>query len=575
MKKNRNGRDYAPGLNLPKIFRIMKLFSLFMLACMLHVSAATLAQNTKLNIAGKNMTIEKVMSQIEDQSEFSFFYNAKEVDLSKYVDVDIKDQSIEEVLNELLRGTGLTYTISNKLVVIHQGNESVATSNNQQSEGTVTGTVTDDTGFELPGVTVLEKGTNNGTITDVMGKYTLKVKGDAVLQFSFIGMKSQEISVAGQSVINVKLVAETIGLEEVVAIGYGIQKKSDLTGASSRLTTEDMNKATASSPVEMMQGRVSGVNITQNNGEPGSGMSVRIRGSNSIRSGQEPLYVVDGVPLDNTDLTPEGGGSAGYGGGSNKNPLSFINPDDIETIDILKDASSTAIYGSRGANGVVLITTKKGKAGKGTISYDGYVGIANIREKLDLLTTSEFRSYTKPDGSKLLDLGASTDWQDEIYQSAITQSHNISMGGGSEKFTYQASIGYLDQEGIVKSTDMSKINGSMKVTHKAFDNKVNITGSLIASHVEDTRAPITEAAGSGFEGDLILSALKLNPTFPIKNEDGTYYQHSVSTRNPVAMIDLVDDITQTDRILGNLSVDIQLAKNLNYKLNLGVDQVGS
>ncbi len=572
MKKNRNGREYALQVNFPKIFRIMKLFSLFMLACMLHVSAATLAQNTKLNITGKNMTIEKVMSQIEDQSEFSFFYNAQEVDLSKYVNIDFKDQTIDEVLDELLADTGLTYTISNKLVVIHQGKDASEVKINQQGEVTVTGTVTDDTGFELPGVTVLEKGTTNGTITDGMGKYSLKVNSNAVLQFSFIGMKAQEIAVAGQSVIDVKMMEETIGLEEVVAIGYGVQKKSDLTGASSRLTTEDMNKATASSPVEMMQGRVSGVNITQNSGEPGGGMSVRIRGSNSIRSGQEPLYVVDGVPLDNTDLTPEGGGSAGYGGGSNKNPLSFINPDDIETIDILKDASSTAIYGSRGANGVVLITTKKGKAGKGTISYDGYVGVSSIREKLDLLTAKEFRSYTKPDGSKLLDLDASYDWQDEIYQAAVTQSHNISMGGGSEKFTYQAAIGYLDQEGIVKSTDMSKINGSVKVTHKAFDDKVQINAGLVASHIEDTRAPITEAAGSGFEGDLILSALKLNPTFPIKNDDGTYYQHSVSTRNPVAMLNLVDDVTQTDRILANLSVDVKLAKNLNYKLNLGVDR---
>jgi iron complex outermembrane receptor protein len=572
MKKNRNGSDYTLGLNLPKIFRIMKLFSLFILACLLHVSAATKAQNSRLNITGKNMTIEKVMSQIEDQSEFSFFYNAKEVDLSKYVDIDIKDQSIEAVLNELLRDTGLTYTISNKLVIIHQGNENVTSMNNQQGEVTVTGTVTDDTGFELPGVSVLEKGTTNGTITNSMGKYKLKVKSDAVLQFSFIGMKAQEVSVAGQSVINVNLMEETIGLEEVIAIGYGVTRKSDLTGASSRLTTEEMNKAVATSPVEMMQGRVSGVNITQNSGEPGAGMSVRIRGSNSIRSGQEPLYVVDGVPLDNANLTPAGGSAAGYGGGANKNPLSFLNPDDIESMDILKDASSTAIYGARGANGVVIITTKKGKQGKASITYDGYVGVSKIREKLNILTASQFRSYSKADGSKLLDLGASTDWQDEIFRSGITHSHNLSYGGGTESFTYHTSLGYLNQEGIVEGTGMEKLNGSIKVTQKAFDGKLNLVANLTASHIEDLRAPITEQSGSGYEGDLILSALKLNPTFPIFNSDGTYYQHAIDQRNPVAMINLVDDVTQTDRILANMSAEYELIKNLKYKLNVGFDR---
>ncbi len=365
---------------------------------------------------------------------------------------------------------------------------------------------------------------------------------------------------------------ETIGLEEVVAIGYGVQRKSDLTGATNRLTEDDMNKSVATSPVEMMQGRVSGVNITQNSGEPGSGMSVRIRGSSSIRSGQEPLYVVDGVPLDNANITPKGGSAAGYGGGANKNPLSFLNPNEIESIDILKDASSTAIYGARGANGVVLITTKKGKKGEGTLAYDGYTGLSQVRKKLDLLSASEFKGYTNSNGSKLLDRGADTDWQDEIFQAGITQSHNISYGGGSENSTYHASIGYLDQEGIIKSTEMNKINGSIKVAQNLFDSRLKLTGNLTASHINDYRAPITEQSGSGFEGDLILSALKLNPTFPIKNADGSYYQHAIDQRNPVAMIDLIDDETQTDRVLGNMSAELEIAKDLIYKLNLGVDR---
>ncbi len=573
MKKKRNEGDYAQWADFPKIYRIMRLMFLFMLVALIQVSASTYSQNTKLSISGKNITIEKVLGQIEDQTDYSFFYNAQEVDLSRFVNIDFKDQSISEVLDQLLAGTDLTYTINNKLIVIHQGKEIFSQVVNQQGEVTVTGKVIDESGFELPGVTVLEKGTTNGTITDFEGRYTLKVKSNAVLQFSFVGMKPLDIPVAGKTVIDAKMMEETIGLEEVVAIGYGVAKKSDLTGATTRLTTDDLNKSVSTSPVEMMQGRVSGVNITQNSGEPGTGMTVRIRGSNSIRSGQDPLYVVDGVPLDNADITPDGGSASGYGGGANKNPLSFLNPDDIESIDILKDASSTAIYGARGANGVVIITTKKGKKGQATISYDGYMGVSEIREKLDILTAKEFRSYTRSDGSKLLDLGASTDWQDQIYTTGITNSHNLSYGGGNENSTYHASLGYLNQEGIVRSTGMEKINGSIKVTQKAFNGRLNLAGNLTASHIKDSRAPIADAeSGSGFEGDLILSALKLNPTFPIYNQDGSYYQHAIDQRNPVAMINLIDDETQTDRILTNMTAELEIAKDLKYKLNVGLDR---
>ncbi|WP_159517304.1 TonB-dependent receptor [Sunxiuqinia indica] len=556
-----------PRNGLIKTWRIMRLTFLIVLLGLLQVSAKSYSQQTKFSMNFENMTLEDAFRKIEDQTNYIFFYNADQIDLDQLVNLNVENEDIEDLLGELLNEDEISYKVTDRRIVLYQ-----QSTVGQQSHP-VKGKVVDDTGFPLPGVSVVVKETTNGTITNFDGEYQLDaVPANAVLSFSFIGMKTQEVLVGDQEVINVTLAEETIGLEEVVAIGYGIQKKSDLTGASSRLTSDDMDKSVATSPVEMMQGRVSGVNITQNSGEPGTGMSVRIRGSNSIRSGQEPLYVVDGVPLDNTDITPEGGGAAGYGGGSNKNPLSFLNPEDIETIDILKDASSTAIYGSRGANGVVLITTKKGKKGEGTLSYDGYVGVSQIREKLDLLSASEFRSFTKSDGSKLLDLGASTDWQDEIYQAGITQSHNLSFGGGSDKFTYQTSLGYLNQEGIIKSTAMEKINGSIKVTHKAFDDRLNLTGVLIASHVEDTRAPITEAEGSGFEGDLILSALQLNPTFPVKNEDGTYYQHSTEKRNPVAMLNLVDDITQTDRILANISADFKITNNLTYKINVGLDR---
>ena len=198
------------------------------------------------------------------------------------------------------------------------------------------------------------------------------------------------------------------------------------------------------------------------------------------------------------------------------------------------------------------------------------MGVSQIREKMDLLSASEFRSYTKPNGSKLLDLGGSNDWQDEIYATGITQSHNLSYGGGTENFTYQTSLGYLDQEGIIKSTGVQKMNGKIKVSQNAFKGRLNLIGSLIASHVEDYRAPISETGG--FEGDLILTSLKLNPTYPIYNADGTYYQHDKDQRNPVAMLDLVNDETQTDRILANMSAEFEIVENLKYKLNIGLDR---
>lgn len=476
-----------------------------------------------------------------------------------------------EKLHLILR-LSFIFLMANTLTVIgntYAPSEKMNESNVQQQRA-LSGVVRTAEGV-LPGATVYEKGTTNGTITDADGRFTLNVtQPNAVIVFSFVGMTTVEMNYTGQATMDIVLEEESIGLEEVVAVGYGVQRRSDLTGASSRLTEENMNRSVSTSPIEMMQGRVSGVNITQNSGEPGTGMTVRVRGSHSIRSGQEPLYVVDGVPLDNADITPNGGTSSGINESSNKNPISFLNPEDIESIDILKDASSTAIYGARGANGVVIITTKKGKRGQSSLTYDGYAGVSKIREKLDLLSASEFRAYTKPDGTKLLDLGASTDWQDEIFATGITQSHNLSYGGGTEDFTYQTSLGYLDQEGIVSKTAVQKLNGRIRVTQRALDGRLNLEGSLITSHVEDDRAPIAETGG--YEGDLILSALKLNPTFPIFNEDGTYFLRANDQRNPVAMINLVDDETLTDRILSNMSAEFQIIPNLNYRLNVGFDR---
>lgn len=438
-------------------------------------------------------------------------------------------------------------------------------------QANVHGNVTDAKGEPLTGVSIIIKGTSNGTITDLDGNFNLQASPSNVFVVSYVGYETLEVK-AAKSDLKIVLQESSQLLEEVVAVGYGVQRKSDLTGASTRLTDADMTKSVATSPVEMMQGRVAGVTVSSNNGEPGGGVTVNIRGNSSIRSGQDPLYVIDGVALDNANLTPQGASAAGYGQGASKNPLSFLNPEDIESIDILKDASSTAIYGARGANGVILITTKKGKQGKPQISYDGYAGMSQIRQKMDLLTAAQFRSYTKPDGNKLVDEGSSTDWQDQLFRSAYTQNHTVSVGGGTDKSTYHASLNLLDQEGIIVHSGMQKANASMNFTQKAFNDKVKISGSLIASHQTDQRLPISTQKGAGYEGDLIISTLKLNPTFPVYNQDGSYFQYTTTQRNPLAMAMLIDDQTQTDRILTNISGEVNLAKGLDYRINVGLDR---
>ncbi|MBP6609836.1 MAG: TonB-dependent receptor [Paludibacter sp.] len=474
-------------------------------------------------------------------------------------------------MSKLLSGTGTGYEIKDRQVIIINLNDKKKSNRSSEltTPATVSGIVTDESNQTLPGVSVYLKGSSNGAVTDLDGKFTLKT-GDtnSKIVFSYVGYKSIELT-ASKNPMNVVLLTDTKLIDEVVVIGYGAVRKSDLTGAVSSLKTKDFNKGVVTSPTDLIQGRVSGVSITTNGGEPGAGVSVRVRGANSIRSGQEPLYVVDGIPLDVTDVQPSGASTTGVGSTSAKNPLNFLNPDDIESIDVLKDASATAIYGSRGANGVVIVTTKKGKEGKTQVSYSAYAGVSQVPGKYDVLTASEYNAARVKLGLPADDKGSSTDWQDQIFRSAFTQNHNFSFAGGSKSSTYRASFGYMDQEGIIKKTGMEKLSGRLNVSTKTLNDRLTIDASLTAARTNDQRAPLGESGG--VEGDLILSALKLNPTYPVYSADGTFYQVSDQVRNPLAMIELTDDNTQTDRLLGNITGTLNLFKGLNYKFNLSVD----
>ncbi|MCU0323658.1 MAG: TonB-dependent receptor [Spirosomaceae bacterium] len=428
---------------------------------------------------------------------------------------------------------------------------------------TVSGTVKGSDGSGLPGVNVQVKGTSKGTQTDINGKYTLSgVSKNATLQFSFVGLNSQEVAIGNRSVVDVVMTDDTKVLEEVVVVGYGTVKKKDATGAVNAIGAKDFQKGIVTSPEQLMQGRVAGVQITQNSGEPGGGINVRIRGTSSVFGGNNPLFVIDGVPLSGDNVSGDGQ-TSGIGRQPARNPLNFLNPDDIASIDILKDASATAIYGSRGANGVVLITTKKGK-GKGVLDYGYSLGASTITKKYDLLSAAE---YVAAGGQNK---GSSNDWQDELFRTGYTNQHNLSYGGGDNSGNYRFSLGYLGQQGIILNSDIKRYSVGFNGSKKFINDKLVISSNINMANTLDSGIPISE--NSGFEGDLLGSILKFNPTNPKTNADGTFFQPGNTEPNPLAFVNLSRDNTNTLRALGNINAELEIVQGLKFKTVLGFDR---
>ncbi|GJM34394.1 MAG: SusC/RagA family TonB-linked outer membrane protein [Saprospiraceae bacterium] len=439
---------------------------------------------------------------------------------------------------------------------------------------TVKGTVIDESTKEpLIGANILVVGTSTGTITDFDGAYSLNIPENAKqLEISYTGYSPKTIAIGPGDVINITLSAGEL-LEEVVVVGYGSVRKTDATGAVTSVTEEDFNKGVITSPEQLIQGRAAGVQITTASGEPGAGVNIRIRGTSSVRGGNNPLFVVDGVPLSG-DNTQSSGQDAGVGSSSARNPLNFLNPNDIASIDILKDASATAIYGSRGANGVVIITTKSGKSDKGVLDYSYSLGISNITKKYDLLGRDEFldayASFNGATAAAALDGGADTDWQDEILRTGLTNNHNVSYGSGNESGNYRFSFGYFDQEGILKGSGLTRYNARFNGSKKFINDRLTIGTQITIASTNDQNIPITD--NSGFEGDLLGSALKANPTQRVRDAAGKLVQPGTTEPNPVAFLELSKDFTNTLRALGNLSAELQLFEGLSFKTVIGFDQ---
>ncbi len=552
-----------------KWFLMMKLTMLLFLAGLMQVSATVYSQATKFNFRAENKQIVDVLREIEETSNFRFFYIREQVDVERMVTVTAKGATVEQILDELFDNQGINYKVMDDNLVLLSPDKTISKIESVAAQQkSLTGKVTDESGLPLPGVTVLIKGTTNGSVTNSDGTFTIpNIPADATLVFSFIGLKTQEVVVGSQSTINVAMGVDAIGIEEVVAIGYGTQRKSDLTGSVVSVSNEDLNLGgTVSNAAQALQGRTSGVVVTQNSKAPGGSVSVRIRGSNSISSNNEPLYVVDGFPTSNG---------------------ADINPNDIESMQILKDASATAIYGARGANGVILITTKRGKAGESNIMYNGYVGTQKIVNPFDMLTGKEYMVlandlYREIDGQEneeyavytqsQLQSNVNTNWIDESSRTGVVQDHNLQFKGGSDKTKVLASLGYFDQKGVLKNTDFSRLSGRLNIDQTI--NDYIKAGATVFAQRENSNFQLY--SGNILYQNVLLGILTYDPTVPPYNQDGTYGRPPGGRGdNPLAnLLERTNDLTK-DKFNGNLFVEIEPVKNLTFRVNGGVELVHS
>ncbi len=433
---------------------------------------------------------------------------------------------------------------------------------------TITGTVTDaESGETLIGANILVVGTSTGTITDFDGTYSITVPADAKqLEFSYTGFEPVVVDINSRTVIDLAMSAGAT-LDEIVVVGYGTVKKSDLTGAVSSLKADDFNQGVVVAPDQLIQGKIPGVQVVNNSGAPGAASTVRIRGSASIRAGNEPLYVVDGIPLDGRSALPDGvliDGAATEG----VNPLAFINPADIESIQVLKDASATAIYGSRGANGVIIVTTRKGRSGEPTLNVAAGVAISNVLNEYDVLSGDEYRDALNQYGlGSGGDFGGSEDAFDAITRTAFTQNYNVSVGGGSEDGTYRVSLGYQDIQGIVQQSELERYTANISGSYTLLNNKrLNLDFNLIFNRNAYDITPITTNAG--FTGNLIGQALQWNPTRPLADASNPYgwdIELGSTTINPAAMNDAYIDEARVNTTIISIAPSYKLTDNLTYK----------
>lgn len=559
--------------HLRKNVLIMKLIVFFILISVLHATAEVFPQELKISLESRNAYMKEVIKEIENRTEYKFLYEDELLNSEKTYSFTFKNKPLKEVLQEILQKQNLNYTVfEDNLVVI--------TRLKAKQGFNVKGRVTNIQGESLPGVNVIEVGTSNGAVTDLDGNYSITVTSeDAVLQFSFVGYLAEEVSVNGQTQINISLVEDIQELDEVVVIGYGTVKKSDLTGAVSSVKAEELMETPITSIDQGLVGRASGVMVTQTSGMPGAVASIRIRGTSSLQGGNEPLYVIDGFPV------YSGGGFGNTGGQARMSGLSTINPSDIESIEILKDASATAIYGARAANGVVLITTKSGKQGKDQISFEANYGVQSLVKKIDVMNALQYAElvneaytndglepvYDETEMAQIRQNPKGTDWQDEVFRNAPTQNYQLTFSGGDDKMIYSISANYFNQEGIIRNSDFKRYSGRINVER-------NVLKSLkMGTHlsISNTSANAVRTDAGGNQG-IVSAAMKFNPVLPVfENEELGKYT-SVNTpgiiyANPVATADEQVRENKMVRLLGDIFAEWEIIPDLKAKVSFGTD----
>lgn len=430
-----------------------------------------------------------------------------------------------------------------------------------QGQQKVTGTVKTETGEAVAGATITAENSSSksksSVTTDGEGVFSFSALANGRYSFTIsnVGFATETVNgTVGDNVLQLSIVLKVAAqsLEDVVVVGYGTQRKKDVTGAVKSVKAESFNRGIVNNPQQLLQGKVAGVNVTSSSGEPGAAMNIVIRGAGTVRGGSGPLFVVDGVPLDN----------AGTGGGD---ALNFLNPQDIASMDVLKDASATAIYGSRGANGVVIITTKKGRSGTSTLNFTSSAGISSAARKLPVFSTDEFKKQVVAVGGDLEDHGSSTNWQDEVFRTGTTFENNLTLSGGANKLVYYASLNAQNQNGILKGSNLKRYTGRFNATQKFWDNRLSIDVNLTASNTGNLRPPIETLIGTG---------LTNNPTFAARDADGNPAKFENMT-NPLLELELYKDVASINRILGNISPTLTIIKGLTYKLNFGIDNSNS
>ncbi|UOR05318.1 SusC/RagA family TonB-linked outer membrane protein [Hymenobacter aerilatus] len=441
-----------------------------------------------------------------------------------------------------------------------------------QANRTITGKVIDANSTGLPGVTIIIPGTTVGTSSGSDGSFELQVPAaTTTLSVSSVGYTSQRVDITGKSSISVTLQEDSKALGDVVVVGYGTARKEDVTGSVTTLTEKEFNRGTFTSPDQLIQGRVSGVQVSNNSGQPGGPATVRIRGNSAVTGTGQPLYVVDGVPLDGRTARPGLVASTDVGAGADSNPLNFLNPDDVEAVTVLKDASATAIYGSRAAYGVVLITTKKGKTGAPVLNVGISNGFSTLLRRPDFLNASQYREaigyYGAPAAN---DKGGDVDALKEILRTGYLQNYNVAMSGGGETGRYRLSIGYLDQDGIVKKTGFKKYSANLSTNFQFLESKkLGLDVNIATSQFREELANITTDAG--FRGSLIGQALQWNPTQPLRNPDGTLFVQPGDVVNPVASQEYYNDRSRVTTILASAAPYYKFTDWLQYRMLISVN----